>query len=153
MATGKLIIGGILLSLSLGPDGARAQDQVMPQAAFKSSVDLVRIAAIVRDSGLAAARGTASPAWNVMLRGVRVALSTSRASLGRATLGWTGRAVVGLALLAIGYVAADELGGRGGLSLALLFGIHQAVVLGRVALRASWMARALALVAPVQDER
>ena len=50
MATGKLIIGGILLSLSLGPDGARAQDQVMPQAAFKSSVDLVRIAAIVRDS-------------------------------------------------------------------------------------------------------
>lgn len=115
-------------------------------------VDLAR-AAIVRDSGLAAARGTASPAWNVMLRGVRVALSTSRASLGRATLGWTGRAVVGLALLAIGYVAADELGGRGGLALALLFGIHQAVVLGRVALRASWMARALALVAPVQDER
>ena len=50
MATGKLIIGGILLSLSLGPDGAKAQEQVMPQAAFKSSVDLVRIAAIVRDS-------------------------------------------------------------------------------------------------------
>jgi hypothetical protein len=114
-------------------------------------VDLAR-AAVVRESGLSAARGAASPAWNVMLRGVRVALKTSGASLGRATLGWTGRAVVGLALLAIGYVAADELGGRGGLSLALLFVIHQVVVLGRVALRASWLARALALVAPVQDD-
>lgn len=113
-------------------------------------VDLTR-AAVVRESGLSAARGTAAPAWNVMLRAVRVALKTSRRSLGRATLGWTGRAVVGLALLAIGYVAADELGGRGGLSLALLFVIHQGVVLGRVALRASWMARALGLVAPVQD--
>ena len=66
------------------------------------------------------------------------------ASLGRATLSWTGRAIVGIALLAIGYVAADELGGGSGLSLTLLFAVHQAVVLGRVALRASWMARALA---------
>jgi len=115
-------------------------------------VDLAR-AAVVRESGLSAASGTASPAWNVMLRGVRIALKTSRSSLGRATLGWTGRTVVGIALLAIGYVAADTFGGSGGLSLTLLFGIHQAVVLGRVALRASWMARALALVAPVQDAR
>lgn len=113
-------------------------------------VDLAR-AAVVRESGLSAIRGTASPAWNVMLRGVRIALRTSRASLGRATLAWTGRAIVGIALLAIGYVAADELGGGSGVSLMLLFAIHQTVVLGRVALRASWMARALALVAPVQD--
>jgi hypothetical protein len=88
-----------------------------------------------------------------MLRGVRIALKTSRSGLGRATLGWAGRAVVGLALVAIGYVAADELGGGSGLSVILLYGIHQAVVLGRVALRASWMARALSLVAPVQDAR
>lgn len=114
-------------------------------------VDLAR-AAVVRESGLSAASGTASPAWNVMLRGVRIALKTSRSSLGRATVGWTGRTIVGIALIAIGFVAADELGGGSGLSLTLLFVIHQAVVLGRVALRASWMARALALVAPVQDE-
>ena len=115
-------------------------------------VDLAR-AAVVRETGVSAASGIASPAWNVMLRGVRIALKTSRSSLGRATLGWTGRAIVGIALLAIGYVASDALGGSGGLSLTLLFVIHQAVVLGRVALRASWMARALALVAPVQDAR
>ena len=113
-------------------------------------VDLAR-AAVVREAGLAAASGTASPAWNVMLRGVRIAVKTSRAGLGRAVLGWTGRAIVGIALVAIGYVAADILGGSGGASLALLFVVHQAVVLGRVALRASWMARALSLVAPVQD--
>ncbi len=115
-------------------------------------VDLARAAA-VRESGLAAIEGTASPAWNVMLRALRIALKTSRFHLGAATLGWTARAVVGVALVAIGYVAADVLGGQGGLSLALLFAIHQAVALGRVALRASWMARAVALVAPVQDTR
>ncbi|MEA2752377.1 MAG: hypothetical protein QOI41_6520 [Myxococcales bacterium] len=114
-------------------------------------IDLAR-AAVVRESGLSAASGTAAPAWNVMLRGVRIALKTSRASLGRAVLGWTGRTVVGVALVAIGFVAADVLGGSGGVSLTLLFIVHQAVVLGRVALRASWMARALVLVVPVQDE-
>jgi hypothetical protein len=113
-------------------------------------VDLAR-AAVVREAGLAAASGTSSPAWSVMLRSVRIALKTSRADLGRAVLGWTGRAVVGVALVAIGYVAADVFGGSGGASLGLLFVIHQAVVLGRVALRASWMARALALITPVQD--
>jgi hypothetical protein len=113
-------------------------------------VDLAR-AAVVREVGISAASGAASPAWNVVLRGVRIALKTSRAGLGRAVLAWTGRAVVGLALVAIGFVAADVLGGSGGLSLTLLFVVHQAVILGRVALRASWMARALRLVAPVQD--
>jgi hypothetical protein len=113
-------------------------------------VDLAR-AAVVRDAGISASSGAASPAWNVVLRGVRIALKTSRAGLGRAVLAWTARAVVGIALVAIGFVAADVLGGRGGLSLTLLFVVHQAVVLGRVALRASWMARALRLVAPVQD--
>ena len=114
-------------------------------------VDLAR-AAVVREVGIAAHAGASSPGWSTMLRGLRTAMTTSRHSLGRATLGWTGRAVVGGALVAIGYVAATALGGRGGAALTGLFIVHQAVVLGRVALRASWMARALALVAPVQDE-
>ena len=115
-------------------------------------VDLARAAA-VREVGVAGTTGASSPGWSTMLRGLRTAMTTARRSLGRATLGWTGRAVVGVALIAIGYVAANALGGRGGAALTGLFVIHQAVVLGRVALRASWMARALALVAPVQDER
>jgi hypothetical protein len=88
-----------------------------------------------------------------MLRALRSAMATARTSLGRATLGWAGRAAVGIALIATGFVAAGALGGRGGAALTGLFLVHQAVVLGRVALRASWMARALALVTPVQDER
>lgn len=116
-------------------------------------VDLAR-AAVVREVGVSAAVGAASsPGWSTMLRGLRTGMTTARRSLGRATLGWTGRAVVGVALVAIGYVTATALGGRGGAALTGLFLVHQGVVLGRVALRASWMARALALVAPVQDER
>lgn len=115
-------------------------------------VDLARAAA-VREVGLAERAGATAPGWNVMLRGLRTAMTAARRGLGRATLGWTGRALVGVALVAIGYVAASSLGGRGGAALTGLFVIHQGVILGRVALRASWMARALALVAPVQDER
>ena len=115
-------------------------------------VDLAR-AAVVREIGIAHTAGTSAAGWRTMLRALGTALATARMSLGRASLDWTGRCVIGIALIAIGFVAANALGGRGGAALGGLFVIHQAVVLGRVALRASWMARALALVAPVQDAR
>src|SRR4051812_37994089 len=50
MTRGKLIIGGFILSLFLGANAAKAQDVPPPVAAFKSSIDMVRIAAVVRDS-------------------------------------------------------------------------------------------------------
>lgn len=160
-----LTLGGILASLveggltaSLG-DARRFTLRVVVFALFAAIaavlgvvVDLAR-AAVVREVGLAHAAGTSAAGWTIMLRALRSAMVTARTRLGRATLGWTGRATVGIALVAIGYVAASALGGRGGAALGGLFVIHQAVVLGRVALRASWMARALALVAPVQDAR
>jgi Ca-activated chloride channel family protein len=49
MTRGKLMIGGLFLALSLGGRGARAQRQPVLVAAFKSRVDMVRIAAVVRD--------------------------------------------------------------------------------------------------------
>ena len=49
MTRGKLIIGGALLTLAFSGVGAKAQEQVPPVASFKSSVDMVRIAAVVRD--------------------------------------------------------------------------------------------------------
>jgi Ca-activated chloride channel homolog len=49
VARSKLIIGGTVLTLLLGIQGTRAQEQTPPVASFKSSVDLVRIAAVVRD--------------------------------------------------------------------------------------------------------
>jgi len=44
-----LILGATLLSLSPALDGASAQEPVPPIVAFRSSVDVVRIAAVVRD--------------------------------------------------------------------------------------------------------
>jgi hypothetical protein len=56
---------------------------------------------------------------------------------------WAWRAACGVApVLVVGGVAS-RLGGRGGFALAFLFVLHQAVVLARVALRTSWLARAL----------
>jgi hypothetical protein len=115
-------------------------------------VDLAR-AAIARSAGLRALPGPSSTSLSMLLHGVGVALSAARRSLGRATLAWASRAAAGAALLAIGYAITESLGGKGGAPLVALFVAHQAIVLGRTALRASWMARALALVAPVQDAR
>ena len=50
MTRGKLIIGALISSFFLGGHHARAQEPVPPVAAFKSSIDMVRIAAVVRDS-------------------------------------------------------------------------------------------------------
>jgi VWFA-related protein len=50
MAWGRLITGGLILALVAGNRGAGAQEQTPPVAAFKSSIDMVRIAAVVRDS-------------------------------------------------------------------------------------------------------
>ena len=48
MTGGKLILGGAILSLVVGGD-AGAQVQSAPVASFKAAVDMVRIAAVVRD--------------------------------------------------------------------------------------------------------
>ncbi|HEV8208622.1 MAG TPA: VWA domain-containing protein [Vicinamibacterales bacterium] len=50
MARGKLIIGATIVTFVLASQGAGAQGQIPPVASFKSSVDMVRIAAVVRDA-------------------------------------------------------------------------------------------------------
>src|SRR3954469_16972710 len=50
MTRGKLITSAILLSLFLMAPDATAQDPAPPVATFKSSIDMVRIAAVVRDT-------------------------------------------------------------------------------------------------------
>jgi Ca-activated chloride channel family protein len=49
MMRGKLITGAAVLILLIATEAARGQEQTPPVAAFKSSVDMVRIAAVVRD--------------------------------------------------------------------------------------------------------
>ncbi|WP_394820841.1 hypothetical protein [Pendulispora albinea] len=53
------------------------------------------------------------------------------------------RAIVSWALVALGAMVAAQLGGRGGIALFALFAVHQLIIGSRVALRASWLAKAL----------
>src|SRR5260221_8918144 len=59
---------------------------------------------------------------------------------------WGWRALVSLAPVAAAAALAEGIGGRGGIALVVLALVHQAVVLARVALRASWLARAVRVV-------
>lgn len=59
---------------------------------------------------------------------------------------WAWRALVGVSLLAGSALVSARLGGRPGVALAALAGLHQLIVLFRVALRTSWLARALRAV-------
>lgn len=59
---------------------------------------------------------------------------------------WAWRALASIAPVLAAAAVAGGLGGRGGLTLAVLFLLHQAVVVARVALRVSWLARALRAV-------
>ncbi len=113
-------------------------------------IDLAR-AAIARDVGLAVVKGTSASGWRTLVRGLRVAFTIARRRIGAATLAWGWRALLSLGLIALGAAASQALGGKGGGTLVLLWLTHQAIILSRVALRASWLARALAFVAPVQD--
>lgn len=81
----------------------------------------------------------------IAFRALKSAIRVARRRIAVGFAGWAGRALASLALVALGYVAADALGGLGGAALVALFAVHQAVVFGRAALRASWLAQALRL--------
>jgi hypothetical protein len=59
---------------------------------------------------------------------------------------WGWRALASLVPVACGAVLAARIGGRGGKALIALFAIHQMVIAARVALRASWLAKAMRIV-------
>ncbi len=115
-------------------------------------VDLARVG-VARETGLATMRGSHAPGWTMMLRGLRVAFSVIRRSFRAAMLAWAWRVIASLALIGAGYGIAQAIGGKGGSLLLLLWLAHQGIVFGRVALRASWLARAVGMVALVQDAR
>ncbi|MCA9587445.1 MAG: hypothetical protein KC657_19090 [Myxococcales bacterium] len=113
-------------------------------AAVGVTADLARAAVVVRERenlGNASALRTA-------LRALRHAFSGMRRAWALAIGAWASRWAAGLALVVCGAVAAAYLGGKAGAALVALWVAHQIVLLGRTALRASWLARAARIVAP-----
>jgi hypothetical protein len=77
---------------------------------------------------------------------LRLALNAWRRGVATTLFSWGWRAAVAWAPVAMGAFVAHRLGGRTGLALLFLLVLHQLIVLSRIALRASWLAKALRLV-------
>lgn len=78
--------------------------------------------------------------------GMRLGLNALRRAPMTTFWSWAWRAAAGLAPVIMGSLVAERLGGRGGAALVALFAIHQLVVGVRVALHASWLAKAVRAV-------
>lgn len=113
-------------------------------------MDLAR-AAVGRGAGLPCASETAST--TTMWQGLAIAFQTAKRRTGDLTLAWGWRSLLSIGLVVAGSVLTSSLGGRSGGALIALWAVHQGIVLARGALRASWLARALEAIAPVQDAR
>lgn len=118
------LVGGMVTALGL-----------LPLAAMAVGHDVARAAVVT-------ARLRAGSAALAATEALRVGAA-------RLAWAWAWRGAAGLALLGCGAVLAAELGGRGGAALVAVAAAHQVVVLGRVALRASWLARAARAVPQV----
>jgi hypothetical protein len=103
-----------------------------PACAIGVVHDLARAAVVRLQLG-------ALPAWVTGFRAFRGAPLAF-------TWSWAWRGVAGLAPIAVVAPVADRLSWRGGAALVALTGLHQAVAVIRVALRASWLAKALRTV-------
>jgi hypothetical protein len=94
--------------------------------------DLARAAVVRLELGAASAFGVGARAFRHAPIGV--------------AWSWSWRGLASIVPVVVVAVLADRLGGRGGMALVVLAVAHQAVVLSRVALRASWLAKALRTV-------
>ncbi len=77
------------------------------------------------------------------LRGLMLGVRVLRAAPVRLAWAWAWRAGAAAAPVLAVAAAGTQLGPRGGFALALVALAHQAIVVARVALRASWLGRAL----------
>lgn len=134
------VFGAVESSLSARMSEARADEIALACAALIAL--LVPFADVVQDMARAALvryRVNFGQSLRIALRSfVRTPLRTSFSYGWRSAAGW-----VPVLLVA---PLATQFGGRPGLALGALFVLHQSVILARVALRASWFAKALRLV-------
>ena len=80
------------------------------------------------------------------IQGIRLGLNAFRRAPATTFWSWAWRALAACLPVVMGALVADKIGGRGGLALFALLAIHQLVIAARIALRASWLARALRAV-------
>jgi hypothetical protein len=131
---------GVAHSLVLRLGDARAQQIGIVAGLLVASV--AGLATVIQDVARAAA-------IRFRVRTVRaLRLAWGALARGPASLlwSWGWRAAAGWAPVIVGAVVAGRLGGRGGSALVVLAVVHQLVALARVALRASWLAKALRAV-------
>jgi hypothetical protein len=102
-------------------------------------VPCVVVLGIVHDLARAAVVRLALGPFDALAAGAQV-LRAAPLSL---TWSWTWRALASLMPVLAVAALADRIGGRGGIALLLLGLLHQSVVLARVAVRGSWLAKAL----------
>ncbi len=109
-------------------------------------LDVARAATVILVGGEGAEGGASEPPTTVrvLLRALRIALRVPRMDRHKAALAWASRGAAGVVLVLVAAKLTEALGVRAVVPLWIL---HQLVVLGRVTLRASWLARASALAA------
>ena len=140
LLVGLLLAGGIADASAGGLGDARSQQLGAVVFAIFAGVaatigivqDLARAAAIRFDVGAVRA---ARLGWSALRRGVTATAWS-----------WAWRGAIAVVPIAVAAVLSTKLGGREGAALWVIGAIHQLVILARVALRASWLAKALRVV-------
>jgi uncharacterized membrane protein (GlpM family) len=100
---------------------------------------LVALAGVTQDIARAAVVRFGSGAGDALRLAVRAVAPASIVLF----WSWGWRALASLVPVAFGALLAERIGGRGGVALVAMFVIHQVIVAARVALRASWLAKAM----------
>jgi hypothetical protein len=113
---------------------------------FVAAALVVGVAADLGRVGLAAnvaSGNVGESSLGTIKEGVLVGARTARRAIGRATFAWGWRTGLSLVLLYVGFRAGDVITGTW-----LLVVVHQVVALVRIAVRTSWLAKALRLARP-----
>ncbi len=145
LAQAMVVGGGVLLGM-LAQAAAQGAGEARADVLAGFMVALSGVTALYVGVASDLARAALVRFRMSVLLALRLAWHVTRRAPANAFMSWALRALAALLLVGIGAAAADRLGGRGGAALVFLALCHQCVILARVALRASWLAKALRIV-------
>jgi hypothetical protein len=133
------VLAGELVAAWTQARHGEANAQELGVAVGAAFVPALALLAVLHDLARAAVVRLGVRPVDALLAG----LALMREELWRLVWSWAWRGLAALAPLLAVAAVADRIGGRGGAALVTLGALHQLVVLVRVALRASWLAKAL----------